>query len=147
MVGSRIEREYRYAYAAVSPHDGALVSLVLPAVNAGLMSLFLAAVARRYTRTFLLMVLDGAGWHRAKELVLPANMRLASLPARSPELNPAEHLGEELREKWLGNPLFPHQPAGERPVEEGWAALEGKPQQVASLAGFPWIQKIPLTAR
>ena len=147
MVGSRIEREYSYAYAVVSPHDGALVSLVLPAVNAGLMSLFLAAVARRYTRTFLLMVLDGAGWHRAKELVLPANMRLASLPARSPELNPAEHLGEELREKWLGNPLFPHQPAGERPVEEGWAALEGKPQQVASLAGFPWIQKIPLTAR
>jgi transposase len=147
LVGSRIEREYSYAYAAVSPHDGALVSLVLPEVNAGLMSLFLAEVARRYTRTFLLMVLDGAGWHRAKELVIPANMRLASLPARSPELNPAEHRWEELREKWLGNQLFPHQQAVERQVEKGLAALEGNPQQVASLAGFHWIQKIPLTAR
>jgi putative transposase len=93
------------------------------------------------------MVLAGAGRHRAKELVIPANLRLASLPARSPELNPAEHLWEELREKWLGNQLFPHQQAVERQVEKGLAALEGNPQQVASLAGFHWIQKIPLTAR
>ena len=60
-------------------------------------------------------------------------MRLASLPARSPELNAAEHLWEELREKWLGNQLFPHQQAVERQVEKGLAALEGNPQQVASL--------------
>jgi transposase len=145
LVGSRIEREYSYAYAAVSPHDGALVSLVLPEVNAELMSLFLAEVARRYAHTFLLIVLDGAGWHRAKDLVIPANMRLASLPARSPELNPAEHLWEELREKWLRNQLFFRQQAVERQVEKGLAALEGDPQRVASLAGFHWIQKIPLT--
>jgi transposase len=72
-------------------------------------------------------------------------MRLTSLPARSPELNPAEHLWEEIREKWLGNQLFLHQQAVERQVEKGLAALEGDPQQVASLAGFHWIQKIPLT--
>ena len=65
LVGTRIERDYSYAYAAMSPHDGALVSLVLPEVNAELMSLFLVEVARRYSRTFLLVVLDGAGWHRA----------------------------------------------------------------------------------
>ena len=111
------------------------------------MSLFLDAVARRYTHTFLLVVLDGAGWHRAKDLVIPANMRLASLPARSPELNPAEHLWEELREKWLGNQLYLHQQAVERQIEKGLAALEEDPQRVASLAGFHWIQKIPLTAR
>ena len=146
LVSSRIEREYSCAYAAVSPHDGALVSLVLPEVNAELMSLFLAEVAQRYARTFLLVVLDGAGWHRAKELVVPTNMRLASLPARSPELNPAEHLWEEIREKWLRNQSFLGQQAVERQVEKGLAALEGDPQRVASLAGFHWIQKIPLTA-
>jgi transposase len=146
LVGSRIEREYSYAYAAVSPHDGALVSLILPEVNAELMSLFLAEVARHYTRTFLLVVLDGAGWHRAKDLIVPANMRLEPSPARSPELNPAEHLWEEIREKWLGNELFLHQQAVERQVEKGLATLEGDPQRVASLAGFHWIQKIPLTA-
>jgi DDE superfamily endonuclease len=91
----RIEREYGYAYAAVAPHEGALVSLVLPEVNAGLMSLFLAEVGRRYPHAFVLMVLEGAGWHQAGDLVVPAQRRWEWLPARSPELNPAEHLGEE----------------------------------------------------
>jgi transposase len=146
LVGNRIEREYSYAYAAVSPHDGALVSLVLPEVNAELMSLFLAEVARRYAHTFIVLVLDGAGWHRAGDLVVPERMRLYPLPARSPELNPAEHLWEEIREKWLRNRLFVHQEAVEHQVEKGLAALEGDPRYVASLAGFHWIRKIPLTA-
>jgi hypothetical protein len=46
----------------VSPQDGILDSLVLPEVKAGTMSLFLAEVARRHEKEFILMVLDGAGW-------------------------------------------------------------------------------------
>jgi transposase len=144
LVATRIEREYGYAYAAVSPHDGALASLVLPEVNAELMSLFLAEVAGRYRNEFILMVLDGAGWHRANDLVVPANMRLEPLPVRSPELNPAEHLWEELREKWLGNRLFASQQAVERQVARALARLEQDTQRVASLAGFDWICRIPL---
>jgi hypothetical protein len=109
------------------------------------MSLFLAEVAQGYPRTFLVRVLAGAGWHRAKDLVVPANRRLASLPARRPALNPAEQRWEEWREQWLGNPLLLHQPAGERRGEKGLAALEGDRQRVASWAGFPGRQKIPLT--
>jgi transposase len=89
---------------------------VLPEVNAELMSLFLAEVSRRYPREFILMVLDGAGWHRAGDLVIPERMRLYPLPARSPELNPAEHVWEELREKWMRNGLFPSQ----TPPASGW---------------------------
>jgi DDE superfamily endonuclease len=106
----------------VSPQDGALTSLVLPEVNAALMSLFLAEVSRRYRDQFILLVLDGAGWHRAGDLVVPDNMRLQLLPPRSPELNPAEHLGEEWREKWLGNRLFDSQQAVDQQVVQGLAA-------------------------
>ena len=145
LVATRIEREYGYAYAAVSPHDGALVSLVLPEVNAELMSLFLAEVSRRHPREFILMVLDGAGWHRAGDLVIPEHMRLYPLPARSPELNPAEHIWEEMREKWMHNRLFPSQEEVEQQVMRGLAALEQDAAQVASLAGFDWICRMPLT--
>ncbi|MBV9248449.1 MAG: IS630 family transposase [Acetobacteraceae bacterium] len=144
LVPRRIEREYGYAYAAVSPHDGALTSLVLPEANAALMSLFLAEVSRRYRDQFIFLVLDGAGWHRAGELVVPANVRLQSLPARSPELNPAEHLWDELREKWLGNRLFNSQQAVDQQVAQGLAALENDAARVTSLAGFDWICRIPL---
>ncbi len=44
--------------------------------------------------------------HRSKELIVPANIRLIEQPAYSPEVNPVEHLWEELREKYLHNRLF-----------------------------------------
>jgi transposase len=123
------------------------VSLVLPEVNAELMSLFLAEVARRHPKDFILMVLDGAGWHKAGDLIIPAQMRLEWLPARSPELNPVEHVWEELREKWLGNRLFDKQAAVDRQVAAGLASLEKDPQRVASLAGFHWVQRILLNPK
>ena len=99
VVGARLERKYLYAFSAVSAHDGVLDSLVLPWVNAETMSLFLAEVALRHREEFVLMVMDQAGWHLAGELVVPENMRLLFLPPYSPELNPAEHLWEALREE------------------------------------------------
>ena len=146
LVATRIEREYGYAYAAVSPHDGVLDSLVLPEVNADTMSLFLAEVARRHPREFILMVQDGAGWHRAGDLVIPERMRLYPLPARSPELNPTEHVWDELREKWLLNRMFDCQDAVDCQVQKGLAALEKDRQRIASLTGFPWIKNISLQA-
>ena len=67
-VGMQIVREYTYAFGAASPHDGVLDTLVLPVVTAEAMSIFLAEVARRHPEEFILMFLDGAGWHRANKL-------------------------------------------------------------------------------
>ena len=99
-------REYTYAYAAVSPADGVLDSLILPTVNAQAMSLFLHEVSQRHPDDFILMVMDKAGWHVANDLVIPENMRLIFLPPYSPELNPVEHLWDEIREKWFPNKVF-----------------------------------------
>jgi transposase len=67
------------------------------------------------------------------------------LPARSPELNPAEHLWEELREKWMHNRLFESRRGGAA-SHAGLAVLEQDAERVASLAGFDWIRRIPLTS-
>lgn len=98
------------------------MSLVLPEGKAEGMSLFLAEVARHYPKDFILMVLEGAGWHKAGELIVPAQRRLEWLPARRPELHPVEPVWEELREKWLGNRLFEEQAAVDRPVAAGLAS-------------------------
>jgi transposase-like protein len=65
-VSTRIVREYMYVFAAVSPHDGTLDTFVLPEVNALSMSVFLTEVAQRHSQDSILLVLDGAGWHRAR---------------------------------------------------------------------------------
>lgn len=145
-VASQFVREYSYAYAALSPHDGALVSLVLPVARTDAMQLFLAELGRRHPDERILLVLDGAGWHWAKELVVPPNIRLIKQPARSPELNPVEHLWEELREKWFANQIFASLDAVEERLVEALRALEGDPARVASLAGFSWVTAIPLNA-
>lgn len=145
-VASQCVREYTYAYAAVSPHDGAMVSLVLPVARTAAMSLFLAEVARRYPAEVILLVVDGAGWHWATALVVPANIRLIAQPPHSPELNPVEHLWEELREKWFANAVFASLDAVEDRLVEALATLERDPARIASLAGFEWITAIPMNA-
>jgi transposase len=139
-------REYEYAFAAVSPHDGVLDTLVLPTVNAEAMGVFLAEVAQRHPNDLILMVLDGAGWHRAKRLQIPANLRLIPLPPWSPQLNPVEHLWDEVREKCFHNRVFASLSAVDEQLVQALRVLETDSQQVASLAGFPWITHIPLNA-
>ena len=132
-------REYTYAYAAVSPADGVLDSLVLPVVNADAMSLFLSEVSQRHPNDFILMVMDKAGWHQAKDLKVPQNMRIIFLPPYSPELNPVEHLWEEIREKWFPNKVFKSLDAVESVLVDALDSLEQSPEKVASITGFDWI--------
>jgi transposase len=145
-VSSQVVREYEYAFAAISPHDGIMDSLVLPAVHAEAMSVFLAEVSQRHAGEFIVMVLDGAGWHKAKRLQVPAAMRLVFLPPWSPQLNPVEHLWDEMREKWFANRVFANMDAVEEQLITALKNLEEEPARMASLTGFDWIRSIPLNA-
>lgn len=106
-VPRQVVRESSYVYAAVAPEQGLMTSLILPLANTAMMNIFLAQVAVDFADYFIVMQVDQAGWHRAKDLHVPENIRLIFQPAYSPEVNPVEHLWEELREKYLHNRIFP----------------------------------------
>jgi hypothetical protein len=143
-VNTQIVREYEYAFAALSPHDGTLDTLVLPWANTEAMGIFLAEVSQRHPHEFILMGLDGAGGHRAKRLPVPANVRLIPLPPWSPPLNPVEHRWDEVREKWFSNRVCASRAALEAQLVAALTVLEEDPPRVASLTGFDWIRSIPL---
>ena len=90
LVSAMVTQQYTYAYGAVSPQDGCFDSLVLPQVNSECMQIFLDEIASRHLNDNVVMVLDGAGWHKSKDFRLPDNLRLLFLPPYSPELNPQE---------------------------------------------------------
>jgi transposase len=85
-------------------------------VKAEARSVFLAEVSQRHQGEFIWLVLEGAGWHRAKRLQVPAHRRLIPWPPGSPPLNPVEHLWDEGREKRLANRVFDSLHAGEEPL-------------------------------
>jgi len=99
LVKAMVTQEYTYAYAAASPHDGVLDTLILPSVNGECMQLFVEEVARRHANENVVMVVDGAGWHRNETLAMPPNLRLLFLPPYAPELNPVEHLWDDLHQR------------------------------------------------
>lgn len=146
IVKRREIREYTYAFAAVSPHDGVMDSLILPWVNAEAMTWFLRTVAERHPNEFILMVMDRAGWHVARALVVPKNMRIIFLPPYSPELNPSEHLWDALRERHFGNRYFNGMSAVMDTMCAGLREMENNHERTQRLTGYKWITSISLNA-
>ncbi len=74
------------------------MGLVLPFVNTAAMNAHLAEIARIIAPgAHAIPILDGAGWHGAKELTVPDNITLLHLPPYAPELNPVENVWACLR--------------------------------------------------
>jgi transposase len=135
----QIIRNYLYVFTAVCPALGRMSSLILPMANTEMMNLFLAQVAEDFPDYFILMLVDQAGWHISRRLKVPENLRLIELPARSPELNPAEHIWEELKEKNFANKAFEDLDEVEENLCLGLNALADNPDKVRSMTNFPYL--------
>ena len=70
------------------------------------------------------------------KLVVPANITLLPLPARSPELNPVENLWQFMRDTWLGNRIFKSYADILDHCCDAWNALIDRPGRVMS-SGLP----------
>ena len=134
-----LTHEYTYAYGAVDVCTGELDSLILPHVNTECMQLFLNEVSARHPDERIVMVIDGAGWHRSEALKAPANIYLLKLPPYAPELNPIEHVWDELREKFFHNRVFKSLDALENHLAIALKTLEDDPNTVGSIVSWPWI--------
>jgi len=132
-----VTQEYTYAYAAVSVRDGEMDSLILPHVNGQCMQIFIDEVAARHPDDRIVMVLDGAGWHQG--IQIPINMRLLKLPPYSPELNPVEHIWDEIREKYFANRVFESLDALEGQLVNALRDMELDHDRVSSITSWPWI--------
>ncbi len=132
-----------YIFAAVEPETGSAFGLVLPHVSTDAMSLFLAQFAATLEPdTHAVVVLDGAGWHIAKDLRVPDTVTLVRLPAYSPDLNPVERIWLYLRERFLSARVFPDYEAILNACCTAWNALTAEPERVRSIANFKHIARV-----
>ncbi len=82
-------------------------------------------------------MLDGAGWHVAKELALPAHLRPTFLPPYSPELQPAERLWP-LADEAVANRRFDDLAALSDALEPHCLALAERPELIRGRTLFGW---------
>ena len=140
------EREFVYVFGAVSPIEGEMDWWLCREMNAIRMGEFLAQVSQAHPQDFIVMVVDGASAHKAKDLVIPENIRLLPLPPYAPELNPQEHVWDEVREKEFPNRVFADLASVTSQLECGLPRLAADRRRLRSLTAWPWILSLNLNA-
>lgn len=139
----RIPRDYRYGYvylfSAACPETGSAVGHVCDKANTDEMNRHLRDVSNALPEgKHALMVLDGAGWHRSKDLVIPANVSLLRLPPYSPELNPTETLFSLLKHRRFANRVFDSAEHVRKTVTEVWHAFSQNSQEIMQITKREW---------
>src|SRR5437879_8012459 len=96
-----------YIFGALCPKRGKGAALILPACNTEAMNLHLAEIAAAIAPgAHAVLLVDQAGWHMSKGLVVPPNITIMALPPKCPELNPVENVWQFMRDNWLSNRVF-----------------------------------------
>lgn len=144
VVDNGYERQFTYVYGAVNPLDGQFHWMLADKMNTETFSAYLGQVSAAHPDEFLVMIVDGASSHVSKDLKIPENIRLHRLPPYSPELNPVEHLWDEIREKSFPNRVFSEMKAVIAQLENDLPALASDTARVKSITAWPWIISLNL---
>ena len=130
--------EWVYLYAAVEPATGHSVALQAPHVNTATMSVFLRMVSEDLgPDDHAVLIMDQAGWHRARALAVPDNITILYLPPYSPELNPVENLWGYLRSHYLSNRAYDGYDHLLAAGAEAWQDLT--PERLQSVCACPYL--------
>ena len=128
-------------FAAVQPATGQNFALVLPEASTRTMQVFLDRFAATLDADeHAVMVLDQAGWHGARALVVPGNVTLVPLPPYAPQLNPIERVWLYLRERHLSHRLLNGHGAIVDACCAAWNRLT--PDRLRSLTNYPYLQRV-----
>lgn len=99
-------REYRYVYGAVEPLTGENFFLILNICDTISMNVFLKNLSEQYLEDYIILVCDGAAWHKSNELKIPENIEIIFIPPYTPEMNPIEQIWKEIRKIGFRNEVF-----------------------------------------
>ena len=133
--------QWAYLFGAVCPARGIAAGLVLPFVNTAAMNAHLAEIARTVAPgAHAVLILDGAGWHGARNLVVPDNISLLPLPPYAPELNPVENVWAYLRANKLAITVFDSYDDIVDACCNAWNFFANDPKAIASITSRTWTQ-------
>ena len=129
-----------YIFGAICPAEGKGAGLVLPRCTSEAMNLHLEEISQAVAPgAHAVLLLDQAGWHQSRRLVVPSNITLMPLPAKAPELNPVENVWQFMRENWLSNRIFTSYSDILDHCCEVWNKLTDQPWRIMSIGLRDWV--------
>jgi transposase len=76
------------------------------------------------------------------KLPVPTEITLLPLPAKSPELNPAEYIWQLMRDNWLSNRVF----TSDKDITDrccfAWNKLIDQPDRITSIESRDWARRL-----
>lgn len=143
---AKMDRKYQwlYCYCFVRPLTGDNFWTIMPQVDTEIMSLSLKEFANYHNSKrdkIIIVLIDRAGWHTTKKLIIPDNIRLFPIPSHTPELQPTECIWP-LAKECVANESFADLDELESVVVPRCKWLIDNPNIVKGEVGFGWIQQI-----
>jgi transposase len=124
----------------VCPASGRAEGLISERLDAGVVQLFLDQLAAVVPAgTHVALVWDGAGYHTAGALRVPANLTVVPLPPYAPELNPVEGLWHYLRSHHWSNRTYKDLAAVEDAAADGWRKVCLDEEHIRSICACPYL--------
>ena len=104
------------------------------------MNVFLSELAKAFPNDQILLICDGAMWHKSNALVIPDQITLAFIPPYTPEMNPIEQIWKEIRKRGFRNEVFQ---TLEKVVDRLCDVIKKLPASVIqSITGRQWIMSM-----
>ena len=134
------EYEYLWVIGAASPQTGQAEAILSPVLNTAIINQFLSQFSASLApEVQAVMIWDGAGFHRSRDLIVPDNVTLLPLPPYSPELNGIENLWHYLRSHCWSNRAFENYDALFETAENDWRKYCLDPELIKSVCAKPYL--------
>jgi transposase len=128
-----------YLFGAVCPAHNKAAAIASPYANTTAMNEHLLEISSQVAMgKHAVVIMDNAGWHTAKKVLVPGNLTLMPLPPYSPELNPEEKPWNWLKQHHLANRVFKSVDEIITAACDAWNDFVAQPGLIKSMCSVEW---------
>ena len=89
-----------YLYGSYSPINGDSFVWEIEGVNTEIFGSYLKELSLHKPKEYKIVVIDNAGFHSTKNMIIPENIFLLRIPPYNPELNPCEQVWQYIKNRF-----------------------------------------------
>ncbi len=131
---------WAYIFGAICPAEGKGAGIVMPFCDTPAMQEHLGEISATVAPdTHAVLILDQAGCHLARALVVPPNITIPP-PQHPPELNPVENIWQSMRDNWPSNRVFKGDDDIVAYCRAAWNDLIDQPWRIRSIGSRDWAE-------